>query len=184
MPWGGYMMKRGSIILLSILAISLLGCGKSSSPVIDVITSNTELGEVQYWTIYDNNKAEKAEEFQPVNIKVLNVPDNDFSSEINGNKISVIVNEYEIEDEYGSSYEADGNLRRIIDDVAENADHDIFGVKILNVDGNIFVFEKHNVNWQLPCVLYQYFPDTRELSKLYQWDGVELVGLGNIRIAD
>ena len=109
------MMKRGSIILLSILAISLLGCGKSSSPVIDVITSNTESGEVQYWTIYDNNKAEKAEEIQPVNIKVLNVPDNDFSSEIVGNKTLISVNEYEIEDEDGKRFEADGNLRKIID---------------------------------------------------------------------
>lgn len=177
-------MKKVAVFLLSIMIIFLVGCGKSSSPVVDVITSNIETGEIHYWTIYDNNSSEEIEEFEPANIQVLQVSDNDFSSEINGKKISVSVNKYELEDEDGGRYEADGNLRRIIDDVAENAGHDIYGVKIYNVDGNIFVFEKHNVNWQLPCVLYQYFPDTRELSKLYQWDGVELVGLGNIRIAD
>ena len=61
--------------------------------------------------------------------------------------------------------------------VADNAEHDIFDVMILIDGGKYFVFEKHNVNLQTPCVLYKYNGDARILEKLYQWDDAELIGI-------
>ena len=68
-------------------------------------------------------------------------------------------------------------IKNLMQCVADTAEHDFFSVTIIIDDGKYFVFEELNVNWQSPCLLYQYDTDAGALQELSRWEDVKLQGI-------
>ncbi len=171
-------MRKPAKLLLVIMLLSILGgCKDQGNPVVKTITSQNESSKTDYSIVYDNGNVGKTGEFEPDDVTILFVENGDFKSSMDDGKITVMLDSTELTDEYGNVVEADETLVALMNSVADNAEHDIFDVKII-IDGDrYFVFEKHNVNLWTPCVLYEYDPAALKLTELYKWDDVELKGI-------
>lgn len=171
-------MKKPAMLVLLIMLLSILGgCGDQGNPVVKTITSKNGSSKTDYSIVYDNGKIGKTDEFEPDEATFLFVENGDFKSSMDDGKITVTLDTTELTDEDGNPYETDDTLMALMESVANNAEHDIFDVKII-IDGDrYFVFEKHNVNFWTPCVLYEYYPADSKLTELYKWDDVELTGI-------
>ena len=172
-------MRRIGIITVSLMIMSFLaGCGTTTSnPVVMAITSKPRTGEKEYSIIYDNGKIEAGSEFAPDEAIVLYADNDDFVANTENGKVIVGLEDTKITDDAGNPYDADDMMRTIMKSIADSADHDIFDVCIIINSGRYFVFEKHNVNIQTPCVLYEYDTTAKVLNELCRWDDVDLKGI-------
>lgn len=173
-------MKARTCSLLSVLVFLLVmtGCGKDvGEPVVRTITTKTGSSEKEYTLIYENGKGTAVEEFVVDDALFLSADKEDFVSGIKNGKVSVCLNGTKLTDADGNPYEADAIVKNLMQCVAGTAEHDFLSVTIIIDDGTYFVFEKLNVNWQSPCVLYRYDTDAGALKELYRWEDVELQGI-------
>ena len=171
-------MKKLTMLFLLIMLLSVLeGCTDQGNPIIKTITSTKESSKTDYSIIYDSGKIAKTDKFDPDDATILSAENGDFISSMDDGKITVSLDKTDLTDVDGNPYEADDILMDLMKCVADNTEHDIFDVKII-IDGDrYYVFEKHNVNFWTPCVLYEYDPADSKLTELYKWDDVELTGI-------
>lgn len=172
-------MKRiCSLLSVLVFLMFMTGCGKDAGePVVRTITTKTGSSEKAYTLIYENGKGKETEEFPADDAVFLSADQEDFASEIKNGKITVRLNGTKLTDADGNSYDEDTIINALMQCVAGTAEHDLFSVTIIIDDGKYFVFEKLNVNWQSPCILYQYDTDAGALKELYRWEDVELQGI-------
>ena len=171
-------MKKLLMLLLMTIFLSVLGgCGVHGNPVVKTITYKKGSNRADYAVVYDSRKIEKTNEFDPDDATILLAENGDFMSDMDNGKITVSLVSTELTDVDGNTVEADKTITALMESVANYAEHDIFDVKII-IDGDrYFVFEKHNVNFWTPCVLYEYDPAATKLTELHKWDDVELSGI-------
>ncbi len=171
------MNKIRMVLLLTASALLLAGCGRAERPVVKTITVNSSNEEKEYSIIYDNGKIGRTEEFSPDNAIFLYAEEGDFAATTKGGKITVTLADTKLTDSEGTESDPDDAMLSLMQRVADNAEHDIFDV-IFIIDGSrYFVFEKHNVNLQIPCVLYEYDTESDSLKELCRWEDVELEGI-------
>ena len=172
-------MKRIIIMVSTMLLIILAaGCGTiAASPVIKTITVKNSTEENEYSIIYDNGKKETVDEFIPDDALFLYVDNEDFSSNIRNGRVHVGLEATKLTDSDGNIYDANEMLQTIMQCIADSAEHEIFDVTIIIYEGGYYVFEKHNVNIQTPCVLYEYDTATMVLNELCRWNDVDLKGI-------
>ena len=172
-------MKNTRMALaFAVLTVILGGCGTTvSNPIVKAITSKPGTDEKEYSIVYDNGKIEAASEFAPDEAIVLYADNDDFVANTENGKVIVRLENTKLTDDAGNPYDADDMMRTFMQRIAESADHDIFDVCIIIDSGRYFVFEKHNVNIQTPCVLYEYDTATKVLDELCRWDDVDLKGI-------
>ncbi|MBR4573718.1 MAG: hypothetical protein IKO16_02300 [Lachnospiraceae bacterium] len=163
---------------MAVLTVILGGCGTTTSnPVVRAITSKPGTDEKEYSIVYDNGKIEATSEFAPDEAIVLYADSDDFVANTENGKVNVRLDDTKLTDDTGNPYDTDDVIQSLMQDIADNAEHDIFDVSII-IDGDrYFVFEKHNVNIQTPCVLYEYDTATKVLDELCRWDDVDLKGI-------
>ncbi len=172
------MNKIFILLFILVLPFVMAGCGRNDGkPVVKTITTKAGSSEKEYTLIYENGKGKATEEFAADDALFLLADQEDFSSEIENGKITVRLNGTKLTDADGNPYEADKIINSLMQCVAETAEHDLVSVTILIDDGTYFVFEEWNVNWQSPCVLYQYDTEAGALKELYRWDDVKLQGI-------
>ena len=161
----------------------LTACGDVSSheavPILKVViqAEGSDTADYEYITVYNDGNCAETEAFDP--------DDSAFYTSVNGNFYLSIVNNKFVNslestiliDSNGNITEADEIMTGIMKAAADTIHHDIWQLKII-ADGNrYYAFIKLNVNWQSPCILYQYDTVTAELTELCRWDGVDLVGI-------
>lgn len=172
------MNKTRIALLLAILTVLLTDCGTTTSnTVVRAITSKPGTDEKEYSIVYDNGKIEATSEFTPDETIVLYADNDDFSANVENGKVNVRLDGTKLTDDTGDPYDTDDVIRSLMKSIADNAEHDIFDVSIIIDDDRYFVFEKHNVNIQTPCVLYEYDTATKVLDELCRWDDVDLKGI-------
>ena len=172
------MNKTRIALLLAILTVLLTGCGTTTSnPVVKAVTSKPGTDEKEYSIVYDNGKIEATSEFTPDETIILYADNDDFSANVENGKVNVRLDGTKLTDDTGDPYDTDDVIRSLMKSIADNAEHDIFDVSIIIDDDRYFVFEKHNVNIQTPCVLYEYETATKVLDELCRWDDVNLKGI-------
>lgn len=170
---------KGSIIFLMIM-LFCSGCGQSSSPVLNVILhkDNPDTTTFEYYTIYDNGTAKKADKLTADDAAEFYTADNTaFHSDIINNQIENTLQNTLLTDQAGNIIEADDISVALMQAVADTIKHDIIQLRIVKIDNQIFAFVQLNVNWSDPCKLYQYNTETDTLNLLHQWEGVDLVGV-------
>ena len=172
------MKKMRIVLFLAVLTVILGGCGTTTSnPVVRAITSKPGTDKKEYSIVYDNGKIEVTSEFTPDETIILYADDDDFSANVENGKVNVRLDDTKLTDDSGDPYDTDDVIRSLMQDIADNAEHDIFDVSIIIDDDRYFVFEKHNVNIQTPCVLYEYDTTAKVLNELCRWEDVDLIGI-------
>lgn len=177
--WAFEKMRRSVIITVSLMIMCLLaGCNTADiKPVVKTITSKLGTDKKEYSIVYDNGKIEVTSEFTPDETIILYADDDDFSANVENGKVNVRLDDTKLTDDSGDPYDTDDVIRSLMQDIADNAEHDIFDVSIIIDDDRYFVFEKHNVNIQTPCVLYEYDTTAKVLNELCRWEDVDLIGI-------
>lgn len=172
------MKKMRIVLILAVLTVILGGCGTTTSnPVVRAITSKPGTDEKEYSIVYDNGKIEATSEFAPDEAIVLYADSDDFVANTENGKVNVRLDDTKLTDDTGNPYDTDDVIQSLMQDIADNAEHDIFDVSII-IDGDrFFVFEKHNVNIHTPCVLYEYDITAKGLNELCRWEDVDLIGI-------
>lgn len=172
------MNKTRIALLLAILTVLLTGCGTTTSnPVVKAVTSKPGTDEKEYSIVYDNGKIEATSEFTPDETIILYADNDDFSANVENGKVNVRLDGTKLTDDTGDPYDTDDVIRSLMKSIADNAEHDIFDVSIIIDDDRYFVFEKHNVNIQTPCVLYEYDTTAKVLNELCRWEDADLIGI-------
>ena len=163
---------------MAVLTVILGGCGTTTSnPIVKAITSKPGTDEKEYSIVYNNGKIEAASEFAPDEAIVLYADSDDFVANTENGKVIVRLENTKLTDDAGNPYDADDMMRTIMQSIADSVDHDIFDVCIIIDSGRYFVFEKHNVNIQTPCVLYEYDTTAKVLNELCHWEDADLIGI-------
>ncbi|MBQ6320491.1 MAG: hypothetical protein IJI23_12005 [Lachnospiraceae bacterium] len=172
------MKKMRIVLFLAVLTVILGGCGTTTSnPVVRAITSKPGTDKKEYSIVYDNSQIEATSEFTPDETIILYADNDDFSANVENGKVNVRLDDTKLTDDTGDPYDTDDVIRSLMQDIADNAEHDIFDVSIIIDDDRYFVFEKHNVNIQTPCVLYEYDTTAKVLNELCRWEDVDLIGI-------
>ncbi len=172
------MKKMRIVLFLAVLTVILGGCGTTTSnPVVRAITSKPGTDKKEYSIVYDNSQIEATSEFTPDETIILYADNDDFSANVENGKVNVRLDDTKLTDDTGDPYDTDDVIQSLMQDIADNAEHDIFDVSII-IDGDrYFVFEKHNVNIQTPCLLYEYDTTAKVLNELCRWEDVDLIGI-------
>ncbi len=161
-------------IVLSLVCALLCGCG-TSVPVLRTITLSGS--QTVYEAIYENGSTARIEPFEPAAVTTYFAEDADYETDIVDGKIVNSLQATELTDAYGNAIAADDTLTALLQAVADTVDHDFYDLKILTDDRHYFVFLKLNVNWQSPCILYEYDTESGVLHRLCEWDDAELRGI-------
>lgn len=150
---------------------------------IEVMTQTahgSEKGEnVQYFALADGRRIRETAPFAPEPMTVYTVPDPSAVSvqqirQNAGKKASLTT--LGLKDKDGNSVPLTEDFTAILKQLDE-IDHWIMTVRIIEVQGRLFVYTELNVNLWDPCALYQYDPDSRQLTELYTWNNKDPVGL-------
>lgn len=157
---------------------------KGALPVVNISVSFADKDKTENYRIYDDMGKETIRE--PVdgkNTSLLIAEHSVFDSELIDDKIINKVNSYDLTDIDGEQVTVDDNIRSLIDNTAKQIKHEIFEERIFITSGRYFSAVKTNVNWQDPCELYEFDPNTQEFKLLFKWydkdisiDKLELAG--------
>lgn len=173
-------MKRISAFFFTciMMVAILVSCGYES-PVLKVMlqTEKSDEAAYEYMAVYDSGKSSVIDAFVSDDAAFYTAESGNFASSIVNN---AVINTFEstlLIDDYGNKKNADEMMTAIMQSTADKIDHDIIQFTIINDENRYFVFVKLNVNWQSPCILYEYDAETSGLTELCRWDGVDLVGI-------
>lgn len=172
-------MKRITVFIVCFVALMMFSGCRSAEPVVRVILQEhgSDDGEYFYGTVYDNQKVSKTDEFESDDIDVYTALASDFSSDVVDGKVVNSLEGKILTDEEGAETEADETMSAIMQAAADNIDHAIWSLQIINDGNRYFAFIKLNVNWSDPCYLYEYDAFTGEFNCLCRFDNVDLMGL-------
>ena len=134
---------------------------------------------VHYFALADGQRIRETAPFAPEPMTVYAVPG---PSEVSVQQIrqnadkKASLTTLGMEDEDGNTVPLTEDFTAILKRLDE-IDHWVMTAKIMEVQGRLFVYTELNVNLWTPCTLYQYDPDSGQLTELYTWDNQEPVGL-------
>lgn len=148
---------------------------KGALPVVRISVNYTEKKQTENCVIYDDMGKETVKE--PVDgkhTKILTADNSIFESELVDDKVANRVTSYDLTDSNGKQVTADETTKSLIDNTAKHIPHEIFEERIFITSGRYFAAVKTNVNWQDPCELYEFYPDTQEFKPLFKWYNTEI----------
>ena len=174
--------KKTLIAFVIVFILSLCGCGQkgysqSGNPLIKTITTDLSDNSTNYSVIYDNGEIKEADFFVADDSEFLYATYYNFVSRIENGKIVVELKGTRITDSKGNSVEADETVKMLMQELADESEHDLLSVTVIIDNGNYYAFVKLNVNWCTPCILYRYDIGSGKLIELFCWDNVELTGI-------
>ena len=172
-------MKRIFAFLTCIMITLMLAACGQASPVLKVIIQSEEsdVADYEYLVVYDNEKSAATDSFVPDDTVSYTAESGDFVSSIVNNKIVNTLGSTILIDDHGSETDADEIMTAIMQLGADTINHPIFQFTIIADRDRYFAFVKLNVNWQSPCILYEYDVKNGSLIELCRWDGVDLMGI-------
>lgn len=172
-------MKRIYVFFVCIMMVAMLvSCGYES-PVLKVMLQSAKSDEAayEYMAVYDNGKSSVIDAFDSDDAAFYTAESGDFASSIVNNTVINNLNSTLLIDDHGNKTNADEIMTAIMQSAADKINHDIIQFTIITDEDRYFAFVKLNVNWQSPCILYEYDAATSGLTELCRWDGVDLVGI-------
>lgn len=177
--------KKFSICLLCFtLFVILTACEKPvssgmQSPVLLVKIREQETAEntFQYLAVYPNGKTAETDAFDPEDAVFYTAAHGDFVSSIQNKTVINTLNATTLIDESGTEAEADEVIAGMMQAAADSIEHDIWRFQAISAGTRYFAFVELNVNWQSPCILYEYNVEANHLTELCRWDGVDLIGI-------
>lgn len=176
-------MKKLLTGLACLLLIpALAACGQTASdepPALQVmLQAETEENKTfEYWAVYADGSTAETEAFTPEDATIYTADYGDFVSDVVDNQVVNTLQATILTDQDGNQIQADDTLAQLMQTAADTIDHDIWQFQIIVTSDQTFAFVKLNVNWQSPCILYQYDATAATLTELCRWDGVDLVGI-------
>ncbi len=148
---------------------------KGALPVVKISVTYTDKNKTENCVIYDDMGKETIKEaIDGKHTMILTADNSVFESELVDDKIINRVTVYDLTDDNGKQVKADERIKSLIDNTAKYIPHDIFEEKIFITSGRYFAAVKTNVNWQDPCELYEFYPDTQEFKPLFKWYNTEI----------
>ncbi len=141
--------------------------------------SRKEDKSIQYFALASGQRIRKTAPFEPEPMTVYAVPS---PSDVYVQQIHAHTDRKAsfttlgLADEEGNSVPLTEDFTAILKHL-DKIDHWIMTAKIMEAQGRLFVYTELNVNLWDPCTLYQYDPDSRQMTELYTWDDREPVGL-------
>lgn len=172
-------MKRIFAYLSCTMMVLMLVACERSSPILKVIIQNegSDAADHEYLIVYDHGKSAATDAFVPDDTVSYTAEFGAFVSNIVGNKIINTLGSTLLIDDYGRKIDADEIMTAIMQTGAASIDHSICQFTIITDGDRYFTFVKLNVNWQSPCILYEYNVADGSLTELCRWDGVDLMGI-------
>ncbi len=169
-----------SCLLCILLLVLFTACGGDDSvPILKVIlqSSEADASTYEYLTVYHNGKSSSIDAFEPDDAAYYAAVHGDFDSYIENNTVHNILKATTLIDENNEEFEADEVIAAMMQSAADSIEHDIWKFQAITTEGRYFAFVELNVNWQSPCVLYEYDAAENILIELCRWDGVDLIGI-------
>lgn len=177
-------MKRFFAALLSLalcLALLLFVRNESDEPILHVALKSAggQDAAYVYETVYASGKSRACDAFTPDTCVFYTADYADFdTTALRTHRVNTLV-AATLYDSVGNTVEPDETMIDMMYAAADQIDHAIFDFQIIVVDGHrYFAFVRLNVNWQDPCVLYEY--DGGQLCELAQWDNMRPLSIGLI----
>ena len=143
-----------------------------SSQAVVKVAYQTEDGETHFSRLYDDGGLEEVEPFAFDDVIHYEFEHNCFESRIVDHKVVNKLNKDEINLQVD-----DSTIMHLLELIVKDVNHDIVQVEIYKDAQSYFMTVKTNVNWQDPCLFYQYISEDDELNCLYQWDGIDIIGI-------
>ncbi len=173
-------MKKPLVCLLCVLLALLTSCGQPASteaavPVLRVVICDGDADT--YLAVYPHGETAEIGEFDPDTAAFYTAAHGDFFSSIENNRVRNALIATTLIDTNGNQVEADRTIAAMMQAAADTITHDIWKFHAITVGSRCFAFVELNVNWQSPCILYEYDAAQSSLTELCRWDGVELVGI-------
>ena len=177
-------MKRFFAALLSLVLIIILLLfvrNESDEPILHVALKSAggQAAAYVYETVYASGRSRACDAFTPDTCVFYTADYADFdTTALRTHRVNTLV-AATLYDSVGNTVEPDETMIDMMHAAADQIDHAIFDFQIIVVDGHrYFAFVRLNVNWQGPCVLYEY--DGGLLRELAQWDNMRLLSIGFI----
>lgn len=177
-------MKRILAALLSFalcLALLLFVRSEPDEPLLHVALkpAGEQDAAYVYETVYTSGKSRRCNAFTPDTCVFYTADYADFdTTALRTHLVNTLV-ATTFYDSVGNVVEPDETMIAMMHAAADRIDHAIFGFQIIVVNRrHYFAFVRLNVNWQDPCVLYEY--DGGQLCELAQWDNMRPLSIGLI----
>jgi preprotein translocase subunit SecF len=151
----------------------------NATKVIDVIVKDEDTEKLSYYTIYDDQRTKEIDKFEVENNIIYSLNDClDSYIDHKQNKVlnNLTVDKCKIVDEKGNEITPDHEMINIMTLVAQ-LEHEIFDIKVFNVNDKYYVMTELNVNWWSPYELYSYDKINNKLNLIYEFDGEEVIGI-------
>ena len=150
----------------------------SSVQVVNVKVKTNETSEIQYALLYDDGCMELLDKaFDVDDVDVFTADINNFSTEIENNKVVNSLVSTVVKDGSGKDVEADAKINEMLNKLAATINHGIIEAKIFMDGDKYFVAVQTNVNLQSPCDFYVYDQTDGVFEKLCTWDDTEVLGI-------
>ena len=177
-------MKRMFAALLCLalgLALFLSVRSKPDKPLLHVALKSEDKQDAAYVyeTVYASGKSRRCNAFTPDTCVFYTADYADFdTSALRSHRVNTLV-ATTLYDSAGNTVTPNETMIAMMRAAADQIDHAIFDFQIIVVNGrHYFAFVKLNVNWQDPCILYEY--DNGQLRELCRWDNMRLLSIGLI----
>lgn len=172
------MRNKSKIMLFTIIIMMfiLTSCKTSNKLVVNLMTKSETSEEMEYVSIYSNGKSKKIDAFISDAFQMYTADSRSFSSYISNNKVFNRINKIALEDSDGNVVDNDEIITGIFQS-AEKLEHDIWKFQIFKVLDHYFILVKFNVNWQSPCIFYEYDKTNKELKLLHRFQGIDIIGI-------
>ena len=175
-------MKRFFAALLSLslcLALSLFVRNESDEPILHVALKDAGEQDAAYVyeTVYASGKSRACGAFTPGTCVFYTADYADFdTTALRTHRVNTLV-ATTLYDSVGNTVEPDETMIDMMHAASRQIDHIIYDFQIVVDNERYFAFVKLNVNWWVPCVLYEFDLPTGELKELCTWNDMDLVGL-------
>ena len=175
-------MKRIFAALLSFalcLALLFFVRNESDEPILHVALKSASEQDAAYVyeTVYTSGKSRSAGEFTSDHIAIYTADYADFDFSLpHSDTLNRLVDTV-LYNAHGEEIHPDKTMIAMMHAASQQIDHVIYDFQIVVDNERYFAFVKLNVNWWVPCVLYEFDLTTGELKELCTWNDMDLVGL-------
>ncbi len=174
-------MKQVLALLLTLFTLfSLTGCNpdKSAIPTVYAITQakNEDASEPDHWILRPGRKPKRITSFSPDAVEIYEVDCSKITATVVHGQVQNQVDLVRVTDSEGNPV-SDPILETLVTSVALSIPHSLYRFTIIKDSGYYFTFISLNVNWNDPCILSIYNPNTQKQHTLGRWNHVDLIGL-------
>ena len=175
-------MKRffailAALALMAVLAINIRNA--SDTPLLRVMLRprGEENATCTYETVFASGKSRSSDEFTSDHIAIYTADYADFDFSLpHSDTLNRLVDTV-LYNAHGEEIHPDKTMIAMMHAASQQIDHVIYDFQIVVDNERYFAFVKLNVNWWVPCVLYEFDLTTGELKELCTWNDMDLVGL-------